>query len=115
MSTNLDMACAELGAKLGQKSDDKTLTAALSILEQQGPYAFFLYLKQKEDQASITDACWNFLREHKFFQERQDIFAELKSLAENLDHLLMARDLLRQGLIYGRYHAKAAGRTGEVA
>ncbi len=34
-------------------------------------------------------------------------FAALQALAEDLDKLLFARDLLRQALVYGRYHAKA--------
>ncbi len=111
--TNLDLACAQLGAELAQKSDDKTLTDALSVLEEQGVYAFFLFLRQKNERSGVSEECRDFL--HKQFGDafdKKDEFAGTQALAEDLDKLLFARDLLRQALVYGRYHAKARSSEG---
>ena len=114
MTANLDMECAKLGSKLGRESDDKTLTDALSVLEEQGVYAFFLFLKQKNDRRSVIDRCKEFLGEHLpgGFGASDDVCRATQDIATDIDKLLLARDLLRQSLIYGRYHAKAKGNAG---
>jgi hypothetical protein len=110
MAKNLDVECAKLGAKLGAKSDDKTLTDALSVLEEQGVYAFFLFLSQKKERPCVTDSCGAFLKDHLpgGFGSDNDVFKATREVATDIDRLLLARDLLRQSLIYGRYHAKAS-------
>lgn len=118
--TNLDIQCAELGRKLADIRDDKNkpidekvFNEALAVLEEQGPYAMFLYLRarhsdvtKKVDQPSV-----DFLK--GIFGDRagsgKDILDAVKALAENLDDLLFARDLLRTALSYARYHLKAKG------
>ncbi len=114
MATNLDMECAKLGSQLAKDSDDKTLTDALSVLEEQGVYAFFLYLAQKNDRRRVSEACRGFLRNQLpgGFGSGNDVFGATQAIAVDIDRLLLARDLLRQALIYGRYHAKASGNTG---
>ncbi len=114
MATNLDMECAKLGAKLAGQSDDKTLTNALSVLEEQGVYAFFLYLGQKNDRRGVTNLCRDFLKHHLpgGFGSDNDAFKATQDIAGDIDKLLLARDLLRQSLIYGRYHAKARSGAG---
>jgi len=114
MASNLDMECAKLGSQLATQSDDKTLTDALSVLEEQGVYAFFLYLRQKEDRRRVTNSCRDFLKQHLpgGFGTNNDIFKATQDIAVDIDKLLLARDLLRQSLIYGRYHAKARASSG---
>lgn len=112
MAKNLDMECAKLGAQLGMQSDDKTLTDSLAVLEEQGVYAFFLFLAQKNERRRITDACRAFLKVHLpggFGSDDDNVFKATQDIATDIDRLLLARDLLRQSLIYGRYHAKARG------
>lgn len=108
---NLDIECAKLGAELGAKSDDKTLTDALSVLEEQGVYAFFLFLAQKKERRHASGSCRKFLTGHLpgGFGSGNDVFKATQEIATDVDKLLLARDLLRQSLIYGRYHAKAGG------
>jgi hypothetical protein len=113
---NLDLRCAELGKKLAEKADEKLLTDALSVLEEQGVYAFFLYLKArgKDPGGKVSDECRDFLKETPkerplLGNAQKDVLSGLQTLAADLDGLLLARDLLRQGLVYGRYHAKAGG------
>jgi len=118
--TNLEIQCAELGRKLADIRDDKNkpieekvFSAALTVLEEQGPYAMFLYLQARHSNVAnaISQQSLNFLKE--VFGERFDgasnILEAVKKLAKNLDDLLFARDLLRTALSYARYHLKARG------
>jgi hypothetical protein len=109
---NLDLHCAKLGEELGQYNDDETLlTNSLGVLEEQGVYAYFLYLKArgKKPGADISKKCSSFLTDLKLIKACDaDVFGALEPLANDLDNLLYARDLLRQSLIYARYHAKAS-------
>ncbi len=118
---NLDLSCAELGRKLaetkinGNYVDETVFTAALGVLEEQGLYACFLYLQAREGEAgkSISQDSARFLSEVLQGRPQGNTLAFVKSLADDLDQLLFARDLLRQGFVYARYHAKARGRTGD--
>jgi dsDNA-binding SOS-regulon protein len=122
---NLDLECADLGRSLAAIADEnrkvrpkeleKLLTDALSVLEEQGLYAFFLFLKvQKEDDGTIFKECADFLRKQSLLDRGEpEPFTALSKLADNLDNLLFARELLRQVLVYARYHLKA--RRGEAA
>lgn len=119
MMENLDLKCADLGKQLAGKADEKLLTDALAVLEEQGVYAFFLFLKArgKAEGSNVSDACRNFLKKtpqaQPLFEATQnDVFASLQNLSNDLDGLLLARDLLRQALVYARYHAKAGTSPG---
>ncbi|GIU92125.1 MAG: hypothetical protein KatS3mg011_1031 [Acidimicrobiia bacterium] len=110
---NLDLKCAELAEKLADganKDREKLLTDGLGVLQEQGLYAFFLFLKASKRARSheVSGACEKFLRDQGLLQDHNnDLFQGLKSLADRLDDLLFARDLLTQALVYARYHAKA--------
>lgn len=113
--TNLDIRCAELGRELARISgiEEKIINAALAVLEEQGPYAMFLYLQARHEKVA-NDFCYkafDFLK--SIFDEKPgntdkilDSIIKL-SETENLDDLLFARDLLRNALSYARYHLKA--------
>jgi hypothetical protein len=110
---NLDLKCAELGQRLAQQQDvkEKLLTDALSVLEEQGVYALFLYLRARAGTPgeAVCKASVTFLRETPAASPllaNGDVWQALHQLGEDLDKLLFARDLLRQALVYGRYHAK---------
>lgn len=112
---NLDIRCAELGRELANipNMEEKILNAALTVLEEQGPYAMFLYLKAKHSDVAdpISGKSLSFLKDvfHNRLDGANDILDAIKRLAENLDDLLFARDLLRMALSYARYHLKARG------
>ncbi|MGC8876855.1 hypothetical protein [Thermus sp.] len=108
--TNLEIRCAELGRKLSERvKDEKVFNEALSILEEQGPYAMFLYLKarHKEEAGPISEKSLDFLSSIFGLSKKGDILEAIKELATDLDRLLFARDLLRTALSYARYHLKA--------
>ncbi|WP_211204603.1 hypothetical protein [Ammonifex degensii] len=113
--TNLDIQCAELGYQLAGIKDmgERILNAALTVLEEQGPYAMFLYVKARHKDVAdqFNRCCAQFLK--KIFERRfsgndtvLDVLDMVKSLAGNLDDLLFACDLLRIALSYARYHLK---------
>jgi len=127
MVENLDIACAELGAKLGasgNKDTENSITKALGVLEEQGVYALFLYLIARENGKFVPDLL-QFMEErcefrngHQLYQKlvangsREAFFKALTDHAEDLDTLLFTRDLLHRALVYARYHAKAAQAGG---
>ena len=112
---NLDIQCAELGRQLAGVSgvEEKIINAALTVLEDQGPYAMFLYLQARHSNVAgaISRQSLDFLKE--IFANQLDgvnnVLEAVKKLADNLDDLLFARDLLRTALSYARYHLKAKG------
>ncbi len=119
---NLDLECAKLGRELadlksdGKPIEEKVFTSALGVLEEQGPYACFLYLQAREGNAGhiITKRGTEFLG--KVFGDNtnaRELLKFLQGLASDLDRLLFARDLLRQAFVYARYHVKARGSVGE--
>jgi hypothetical protein len=119
---NLDLACAALGRRLAEQQgvEEKLLNDALSVLEEQGVYAFFLFLEARGRRPgkSVSGVCADLLRNTPTgspLLDTGDVWNALQQLGEDLDKLLFARDLLRQALVYARYHAKArdAARGGQ--
>jgi len=116
---NLDVNCAELGERLGQgasKERENLLTEGLAVLQEQGLYAFFLFLQasKRGQPQEVSRECERFLRDRGLLATGStNLFNGLKALADRLDDLLFARELLMQALVYARYHAKA--RTEGVA
>ncbi len=122
---NLDLKCAELGKRLAEINDvdEALLRDALAVLEEQGVYAYFLFLQSRrgrEQQSrrgreqrpaeAVCKASTAFLQSTPTgapLLGKGDLWQALQKLGEDLDTLLFARDLLRQALVYGRYHAKA--------
>ncbi|MHA2645362.1 MAG: hypothetical protein V2G47_02680 [bacterium JZ-2024 1] len=110
---NLDIRCAELGRELAdiEGMDEKVLNEALAVLEEQGIYAMFLYILARHERIAgqFTNHCAGLLK--KVFGEElpEDALEAAKQLADNVDNLLFARDLLRNALSYARYHLKAKG------
>ena len=116
---NLDLACAKAGKTIAPKpsKDLETLVAdGLAVLEEQGVYALFLYFdkgvsgKEKKKLAKdVSQKLFEFLKstpQHSPLIKNNEIIDALQKLGEDLDNLLLARDLVRQALVYARYHAK---------
>lgn len=113
---NLDMKCAELGQAIAADShiDEKLLTDVLGVLDEQGLYAAFLYAKARDGNGSkaICKQVSKFLGSTPkgsplASSGKKDLLGAIKDISNDLDNLLLARDLVRQALVYARYHAKA--------
>jgi hypothetical protein len=116
---NLEVRCAELGEKLAKIDgvSEKVLNEALAVLEEQGVYAAFLYLKARYNVVAgkFLGLCQEFLGEVFSLEqgdplevalEQGDPLEVAKALARDLDNLLFARELLRTAFVYARYHVK---------
>ena len=114
---NLDLACAKVGKTIADRPSkelENLITSALAVLEEQGIYALFLYLKAQGNNKNIgetvSNKLYDFLKktpqQSHLLEDGSDILSALQKLGENLDKLLMARELVRQSLVYARYHAR---------
>ncbi len=113
---NLDLACAKVGKTIAEqpaKELENLITSAIAVLEEQGIYALFLYLKTqgKGIGQPVSDSLHDFLKNTPqqsplLSMDNNDIFVALQKLGESLDNLLLARELVRQSLVYARYHAR---------
>lgn len=114
------------------KKSERLLTNALGVLNEQGVYALFLYLRggvAKKDEAvakQIGAGVLKFLADREIHADvawsvafRQtgrvtaiqfddhDLFTKFRTLCKSRDDLFYAHGLLEQLLTYARYHAKA--------
>lgn len=139
---NLDQLCARFGYQMTEKVNDvfskaadteNLITKSLGILQENGVYAFFLYLasqikphdqgkdnKRSQAARALGNQATDLLR-HKWlkliqvsdgetrYKEAMEAIRAENGLAGDLDQLLLAKRLLEQALIYARYHAKALG------
>lgn len=130
---NLDRICAQFGFQMAyrvneafNKSSDteNLITKSLGVLQEDGVYAFFLYLASKvkegkdEKPSKAARALANegagLLANNPFallkpgdYKQAMEQIREQNGLADHLDSLLLAKRLLELTLIYARYHAKA--------
>jgi hypothetical protein len=120
---NLDQKAAQYAQAIvrnGGAEIENLVTKALGVLQEQGVYACILFLLANKDQRILSPLC-ALLNELPVFQanpdiptERTDSKATLKfysdTVCNDLDTLLLVKDLYEQTLIYARYGAKAAGK-----
>lgn len=118
---NLDLACAKVGKTIVEKPSkelENLITSALAVLEEQGVYALFLFLKTRggSERENVDKKLYEFLKvtpqQAPLLSDNGDVFTSLQQMAEDLDKLLLARDLVRQTLVYARYHARVSPMSG---
>lgn len=119
---NLDLACAKVGKTIAERPSkdlENLITSALAVLEEQGLYAFFLFLKARggSDAPKVNDNIYKFLKttpqQAPLLSGDADVFISFQEMAKDLDKLLLARDLVRQALVYARYHARVTEKSSE--
>jgi len=115
---NLDLACARAGKDIAAKPTkelENLITEAIAVVEEQGIYALFLFLKtrsgkDRERAKNVSRNLHEFLKvtpqQTPLLSGDTDIFASLQKIATDLDKLLLARELVLQALVYARYHAR---------
>jgi hypothetical protein len=126
---NLDCLCAQYGYEIVRtvapdgrlpKGDrtrlENTITKSLGVLQEDGVYALFLFLAYRQGDKGAPEVkgqALSLLRhtEVQLLPPSHDDFQAVRQLTNNLDNLLLARQLLEQTLTYARYHAKALGET----
>ncbi|GAB4155994.1 MAG: hypothetical protein Fur0021_23860 [Candidatus Promineifilaceae bacterium] len=117
---NLDQKAAQYAQNIvnhGGSDIENPVTKALGVLQEQGVYASVLYLLANKHR-QILSPLYDLLRELPAFQSSPDLPQDAKDILKfysdnvcnNLDTLLLVKDLYEQTLIYARYGAKAAGK-----
>lgn len=120
---NLDQLTARYAqkiVKIGGADIENPVTKALGVLQEQGVYASILYLLANK-QHNILKPLYELVGElpglsgnEKIPDEKTDAKEVLKfysdTVCEDLDTLLLVKELYEQTLIYARYGAKAEGK-----
>ncbi|PMP95010.1 MAG: hypothetical protein C0168_07310 [Candidatus Aminicenantes bacterium] len=115
---NLDYFCAKYGQEIADKADKNTLQKALGVLREDGVYAMFLWLEDKDK--NIRCKMLNLLNENdikKFLSPDSSNFPDefkqfcetLRNVAQDIDKLLFLKKILERTLTYALYHAKVKG------
>ncbi len=127
---NLDLLAAQAAQSIitqtatsNNASDvENLITKALGVLQENGVYAALLYLYSRTTDKSVAESVrarlLSLLSELGLpALERNDARSALKFMTDNicndLDRLLLVKQLWEQTLIYARYGAKAQSLAGE--
>ena len=127
-SPNLDRLAAQHAQAIISRTTDKkasevdnTVTKALGVLQENGVYACFLYLRAKEGENDrvvvvVVEEMLDLLDGLGFGwgKPTENSLKEVLSyisekVTVDLERLLLAKETLEQMLIYARYGAKARG------
>lgn len=111
---NLDKECFKIGVDVlngitGKmiKDWENKIQKSLGVLEEDGIFAFYVYLKSenKGENNPILDKAIECL---KLVSISVDNSAESwKKITNDIDQLLLAKEVVEKMLIYARYHAKS--------
>ncbi len=87
------------------KKIENTINKSLGVLQENGVFAFYVYLKSENEDTigKETISLLDEIIDKKIEYELESI----KSLADDITTLLFAKALIEKTLIYARYHAKA--------
>lgn len=117
---NLDQLAARYAQKIvadGQDGLENLITKTLGVLQEQGVYAGLLFLfsrtsNEKHMADKIRPHLYNLLKQLPVFANNEitdknalQFFTE--TVCDDLDTLLLVKELFEQTLIYARYGAKA--------
>ena len=115
---NLDLKCAETAEQIRQaivsfgkdKEAETLITKALGVLQEDGNYAFYLYMKAKKETLynNIEERTVKLLKD--VFPSLEDVTSGVdvaRTLSSDIDKLFLSKELLERTLVYARYHAKA--------
>jgi hypothetical protein len=115
---NLDCVCIECAQNITADADgtlENNLRKALGVLQEDGVYAMFLWLENKEGgnvrRRLVEMLNKGEIRKHlldeSFNEDNFKAFCgQLKKVSRDLDKLLFVKKLFERTLIYALYHAK---------
>lgn len=116
---NLDYLCAKYGQEIGEKAEENILQKALGVLREDGVYAMFLWLEDKDKKKSVRTELTTLLNEKeikKYLSQNSDFLEDLKQfceklreVAQDIDKLFFMKKILERTLTYALYHAKMKG------
>ncbi|MBN2093476.1 hypothetical protein JW964_27880 [candidate division KSB1 bacterium] len=124
---NLDALCAatafkiEKDSSLKSEKDRKSLlnniTNGISVLQEDGIYAFYLFLKREKIEGQIWPACQELLANEAIGRILRNSMSDeeenIIKMTENMEHLFLAKDLLQRLLVYARYGMRSRLKKGK--
>jgi len=106
--------------KAESKEDKKKMSRecikALNILNEEGLFAYAIWLKSKNEYVhrEIIRSTKQILNEFKIvISERKELHEMILDIADNLQKLLLAKQLVERMLIYADYRARALINEGD--
>lgn len=111
IQNNLDYICAKYGQNIPEcKNDETVIQKSLGILQEDGLFAFVLYLESKNDNINhcIKKETVKLLNETGLIQDatEENVRSKILEITKNIDDMFLAKDLIEKTLVYARYHAK---------
>lgn len=115
---NLDYLCVKTGQEIGEEGDKSILQKALGVLREDGVYAMFLWLEDKDKKVRtklISLLNGDSIRKYLFNDSSEfavnfkDFCNKLTEVAKDIDKLLFLKKILERTLTYAFYHAKIKG------
>jgi len=114
---NLDYLCVKHGQQIPTKDSENNIRKALGVLQEDGIYAMFLWLEDKDKNKKIRQNLISLLNDNdirKYLLKNSDGFPgdfkefckKLKDIAQDIDKLLFMKKILERTLTYALYHAK---------
>jgi len=122
---NLDYVCMEQAQKIISSLDDRkklkdlenNLRKSLGVLQEDGVYAMFLWLEEKDKEKRILRELRGLLNESiikKYVLNNSQISDDkfetlckaMKEISKDIDNLLFVKKIFERTLIYALYHAK---------
>jgi len=111
---NLDYICAKYGQDIPQdKSKDleTTIQKSLGVLQEDGLFAFVLYLESKNSAVNkrIKNKTAKLLYEVGLTDDSNDrnMRKKILEITKSIDDMFLAKDIIEKTLVYARYRAKA--------
>ena len=110
----------EYGQDIAKQGDENNLRKSLGVLQEDGVYAMFLWIEDKEKnnkEKNIRNILTKLLNEQEikkfllgdsnsFEQEFTELCNNLQKVANDIDKLLFMKKILERALTYALYHAK---------
>lgn len=115
--TNLDYICAKTGQDLA-KVEENTIRKALGVIREDGVYAMFLWLENKDENKTAREELTKLLNHNeiknylltnnKSFSQGDfnSFIKDLTEVTQDIDKLFFLKKILERTLTYGLYHSK---------
>jgi len=117
---NLDYKCMEYSqkiSKIGDSSLENKVRKALGVLQEDGVYAMFLWLEEKDipirkeliNLINEVEIKKYLLKDSENFNDKHpnDFYERLREVAKDIDKLFFMKKLLARTLTYAMYHIKS--------
>lgn len=109
------------------KEDENLVTKTMGVLQENGPYAMFLFLEDKKKKDStFVNKCngafveliteneiGNFIGSPPKNASLQNMTEWLIEVSTDIDKLIFIKNIMEKTLLYARYYAKALSKPGE--